>query len=631
MKHTLLIILLGLSLPGIGQKTCTDLQTVLGEIRAKRRAEAYKDALALAQQTLPKAILAKCISIVGSSYNEIGICQQELQQYEQADTAFKTALKVRRSLGDVRGEANVYQNLMSLKISAGHSIAADEYGKKALSTFEKISDFLGMARVYNEYSNFFADQNDPRALEYNLKSLDLAERAKNDTLIAENCLNLGNRYSDTSRYDSAEIYFKRTLSLAERLHRPRLKGQALNGLGISLWGLELLKDAEDNFLKALNAYRRGEDDLEISYTYNNLAQIYEQQKDFGRAKAMIDSADAVLDTVFTQKILREKKDLAFYESLIAIRSEKESLLVDQSIKQRWITLLIVGCVFFVLFILYLRQRMKNQRLQHANVLARKENERLLYENQLIEQQKKQFEMEAMLEQQQQNIDNMVQNHQQEYMKERLKAEIRTRKNLGQQLHNNIGGHLIALRNRMENMLSLLQEEPQLENRIRTEVSTITEIHEEARRLSRTIEKSELDTTWLEDLKRFCSIHNNAHNAKPQMYLILNNMGEPLPTRIAETLYSIAMALIGNTLKWANANRLEIQVSNTGNEVSLVVMDDGIGFDENQVEKGQGLHNLYEQVAEIGGEVYIDSDTDGRGSEFIISVPLKNELPNYNTD
>jgi two-component system sensor histidine kinase DegS len=76
------------------------------------------------------------------------------------------------------------------------------------------------------------------------------------------------------------------------------------------------------------------------------------------------------------------------------------------------------------------------------------------------------------------------------------------------------------------------------------------------------------------------------------------------------------------LKHAGAARVTVRLSRRDDVVTLVVHDDGEGFDVAEVREGSlGLLGMRERVALLGGRLAIDS-TEGAGTLLKVEVPLR---------
>jgi signal transduction histidine kinase len=97
--------------------------------------------------------------------------------------------------------------------------------------------------------------------------------------------------------------------------------------------------------------------------------------------------------------------------------------------------------------------------------------------------------------------------------------------------------------------------------------------------------------------------------------------ERLPAEIETSLYRIVQECLTNVRKHAEATRVSVLLSKREGHVTLVVQDDGRGFDPEAVrEGGLGLIGMNERVALLGGRMTIDS-TEGAGTMVSAELPL----------
>ena len=97
-----------------------------------------------------------------------------------------------------------------------------------------------------------------------------------------------------------------------------------------------------------------------------------------------------------------------------------------------------------------------------------------------------------------------------------------------------------------------------------------------------------------------------------------------PTLI-HTLRSVIRESVSNVVKHARARHVLVAAAMTDSLVLITVEDDGIGFDPESVERGDGLNNLAARVAARGGEAAW-SRRDGGGTRFHARVPVTQTLP-----
>jgi signal transduction histidine kinase len=97
--------------------------------------------------------------------------------------------------------------------------------------------------------------------------------------------------------------------------------------------------------------------------------------------------------------------------------------------------------------------------------------------------------------------------------------------------------------------------------------------------------------------------------------------ERLPAATETALYRIVQEALTNVVKHAVATRVTVRLSQGEKAVTLVVQDDGKGFEEASArDGGLGLIGMRERVALLGGRFTIES-SEGAGTMLKAEVPL----------
>jgi signal transduction histidine kinase len=86
------------------------------------------------------------------------------------------------------------------------------------------------------------------------------------------------------------------------------------------------------------------------------------------------------------------------------------------------------------------------------------------------------------------------------------------------------------------------------------------------------------------------------------------------------VYCCARELVNNALKHSNAEHINVQLVQSKKHISLTVQDDGCGFDEKKVVRGDGLQNIRNRVASFKGRLDI-STSPGKGTDTVIELKI----------
>jgi signal transduction histidine kinase len=94
----------------------------------------------------------------------------------------------------------------------------------------------------------------------------------------------------------------------------------------------------------------------------------------------------------------------------------------------------------------------------------------------------------------------------------------------------------------------------------------------------------------------------------------------LPAEVETAVYRIAQEALSNVLRHAVAERVSIVATKRERSVSLVIEDDGQGFDLGAPAEGMGLVGMRERVSLLDGELGLES-TVGKGTTIVVDLPL----------
>jgi len=90
--------------------------------------------------------------------------------------------------------------------------------------------------------------------------------------------------------------------------------------------------------------------------------------------------------------------------------------------------------------------------------------------------------------------------------------------------------------------------------------------------------------------------------------------------IQVTIFRIVQEQVKNIIKYSKAQRVSLQLWAAGDQVHLLIADDGIGFDPKQARRGIGLTNIYDRASLFNGKVDLNT-APGKGCSLKVTMPL----------
>jgi signal transduction histidine kinase len=195
-----------------------------------------------------------------------------------------------------------------------------------------------------------------------------------------------------------------------------------------------------------------------------------------------------------------------------------------------------------------------------------------------------------------------------------------RSRVSRELHDSLGQYLLTIKIKIEELLSLSDKsiKSRLENIRDLSLKTIEETKQISYNLMPVmIEELGLITT-LENLCRDLSA-----TGKPKIDFVSFGVPENLDLRCQTYLYRITQEALSNLIKHANATEANVQLLGNNEQVTLIIQDDGMGFDPSDLinMKGNGLNNIRERSTILNGVFHIDSKT-GQGTTIQVKIPVK---------
>ena len=90
------------------------------------------------------------------------------------------------------------------------------------------------------------------------------------------------------------------------------------------------------------------------------------------------------------------------------------------------------------------------------------------------------------------------------------------------------------------------------------------------------------------------------------------------------IFRVIQEAMNNTIKYAQATSVQLNLKTEGGNLALLIADDGKGFDITTVKKGAGLKNIQNRVYLTGGNLLLET-APGKGCKIIINFPINNKI------
>jgi signal transduction histidine kinase len=193
-----------------------------------------------------------------------------------------------------------------------------------------------------------------------------------------------------------------------------------------------------------------------------------------------------------------------------------------------------------------------------------------------------------------------------------------RKRISRELHDEIGQALTSILIR----LKALQDETDIETiaeRLDGLRYLTSESIEELRRLAVDLRPAILDHLGILPALRWY-VQQLADQSDLAIQFTGPEKIERLPEEIELVLYRVAQEGLTNAIRHSQASRVEVVLEQSPHVLRLRVIDNGKGFDPQNLDRGLGLVGIRERVELLDGNCGVDT-TPGEGTRLWVEIPL----------
>lgn len=526
----------------------------------------YKESLKVSEEIGDKFAQADAYGNIGNVYGSQANFTESLKYMLKS-------LEISKSINDKYGIAGAYNNIGVLQMSQNNYVEALKSCLSCLKMMEELGNKGAMGVICNNIGQIYAMQRkSEEAIKYLKKGLALSMQANDKQSIANNYSGLGHVYTEKKQYDKALEYYQSGLKSSEELGDTNGMARGYVTIGRTYFLMGNMGKALQNVNKA-NSISKGENPEQLQNIYEMQSKIYHATKDFKRAyesqlkfKQMSDSIyDSETTHNFDQLKLRYDFKSA-QDSIKAIQTKKDILakaeLQGQRKTRNFIYIVLSLIVFFLIIVLWQRNKIAIVKRQKA-----------------------------------------------------LEEE---RNRISRDLHDNLGAQLSTVRM----FVSSLKNKPDgvsetVDNSIRLLDTSIGELRGIMHEMQNPVL---MEKGYLYATEELINKVNQLHDVR---FSLSHHKMETRPSNeIEHQLYRITQELINNTLKYARAKHVSIDLLRRDGKMILMYEDDGIGYDLSKIKRGYGLRNIEIRIQSVGGTVEFDSMPNA-GARTIIEIPEHN--------
>lgn len=582
-----------------------------------------------AQMALDESIAIKSDSAISASYNSLGNAMEAKGLIDSAMNYHLRSLAIKEVLFDTIGIANSLNNIGILYDETGRYVEALNNYFRSLKYYELYGDKENTAMVLINIGIVYKKQQEyERVLQYYLQALQLYDQLNNDfgrTVISGN---IGSVYINLHKYDSSIFFSKKALEGYDRLGYTRYIPYIQENIAIATDSIGNLEQAIVLYEEAIKGHLAYENHYELANVYLGLGTNYLKQgksisaqnaakeglkhahvakaNDFAvklhalLAKSLAQTGnykdayyafekhligkDSLYETEKVRQIfeLETQYETEKKEQRIALQ---QSQIAEEQAKNQLNLIVIAGLLLTLTLSIVIIILIRSRSLKKEQILRQEANLKL-----------KEAEIEFS-----------------------IRSQERERARFAKDLHDGFG-QMISILNL--NLKSL--EKPDVDRH---------EIYENS---------SEVLDQMYKELKGICFdlmpqtlIQHGLTSAVDEFASRINKSGQiavetdffGMEARLTDvqeiSLYRIIQEWVNNILKYGEASHVLIQITRESSSMSLLIEDNGSGFDPNLLTagKGNGWRNIQSRANLIKGEINLDTSPGRQGNTLIIDCDL----------
>ena len=573
---------------------------------------------------------------ISTLYNNIGNTYSDLGNYPKALNNYLASLKINEGMGYKWGIGASYSNIGSIYSNQGNYPEALKNYLASLKIKEEFGAIDDVASSYNDIGFIYEMQNNyPEALKNYLASLKIFEKIGAKRGIAASYSNIGSIYSDQGNYPEALKNHFASLKISEDIGDKEGIASSYNNLGEVYLKLKNFSEAKQFLIDGLTLSKKINSKDDIKRSYQELTTLDSATANWEGAyqnyRLLILYRDSLVSEGSSKKILQsqmqyefdKKEDLLNYQQALTNEKLKQQTLLSQQQQQ---TLLLKEKEFALVS--------NEQQLQQMQI----EKDHADYAMQKAEGDKKQSQLvilnkEKVIQSLELNKQKQLRNYLIAglvlfsllsffiYRNYRYRQNLRLltiRNKIASDLHDDVGSTLSSI--------SIFSQMAQQQSK--DVIPMLETIGESSRKMLDAI----ADIVWtinpendqfekiIMRMRSFAYELLGAKNIDFEFIADDEVAKMKLPMNVRKNLYLIFKEATNNMVKYSGAGKALFTVKEEKNKLTMLIKDNGKGFDMQQASEGNGLKNMKKRAEDIGAFFSIDSSpSQGTKVQLILAV------------
>lgn len=613
---------------------------------------------------------------IANAYNGLTGLYYTEGKYTEAMKIMYELIRISKQNGDRQGLANYYNNIALVQSLLGLHDEAIKNNYASLRLKEQLADNKGIASSFHNIGLLYMVRGDYNiALKNFLSAIEINKQTGNKRGQAENITNMAKIYLERNDFDRAHNYCSLAMKLHDELGSKQGRAYSLNIAGEIKQKKRLYHEALEEYMSAIALFDAINDKKGLACARVKAGDIYYHLKQYDASRNQLQAALETALSIGAKEDVRlayfhlARLDSAAGRWEYAYKHQQQYMLYKDSVLNESTEKKLTEATLRYEFSrredsLFFVQQLMNDQLQRQKILSEKNKQDLaMRENQLsllnAEAKVQSLELNAgqaalslqKLENEKvsknlamannekslQELQLKKQTEQRNFLligfillaalavlgyiayTSRQKLKMQTLRNkIASDLHDDVGSTLSSI-----SIFSQMMQEQSKE--VNPMLQTITES-------SRKMLDAMADIVWTINpendnfekiLLRMRSFAYEMLGAKNIDFEFIagddvSSMNLLMETR--KNLYLIFKEAVNNMIKYSEANKAVFSLTHTGNVLTMLIKDNGKGFNPATRKAGNGLNNIRNRAEEINGKLVISS-FPGEGTSIELKVAV----------
>lgn len=507
-------------------------------------------------------------AVVAYFYNDYGYLEEAENNYLEAANWYLKAIKIFETVGEKKGLANTLGNLAITYFNLNELPKAIDFAQQSVAIRKQTGDKEGIAIVLGNITRMYLNMGNMDSVKhYQEQYIYYAKQSGKKKTLTDSYVNVAMIHHAGKNFEDAFTQMKNAIQIAKEINHPNLPNfYRMNGL--FLGKMDRKTEMNNYYDSAYTLIVASNNKMQFRDFYATRMNYFKSQGDYKNAFENYEKYISYRDSLLNEDV---KKQVALLE--VQYETEKKNAQIEsnklESAQQQLyyniaISVLILG---LLLALLLFNRYSYRKKLEQKNILLAERNR---ISSELHD------EVGSSL-----SAINLMSH-----------AAMHTKTDGNQQAHD----YFSSINNNSAKVMETISD-------------IVWSMHPENDQMPRIIAR----------MKTFCAEILEAVDTRFTMNVDEKVLSLTLSSEKRRDFYLIFKEVINNIAKYAKATDVVIELNKPDGQLQLIVKDNGIGFQPELANNGNGLRNMQQRTDRQGGHFEVKS-LPGNGTTITVNMP-----------